>query len=546
MKPRILLLVIFLVALVLRFFHLGVNPPSLTWDEVAWGYNAYSIGIDGKDEFGRFLPHDYLESFGDFKPPVYAYLTVLPVKIFGLNEFAVRFPSALFGSLTVLLTYFLTKKIFRSNKETKISSEAVALCASLFLAIAPWHINLSRAGFEANVSSFFIVSATLFFVIAFQEKKKYLIISAIFFVLSLYTFNTARVFVPLFVLFLAAGSRKWLLENKKTVILSALTGLILLLPTLTFLFSPQASLRFKEVNIFSDISIIYRTNQQISRDNNAVWSKIIHNRRITYGVEFLKHYLDNLNPSFLFIKGDGNPKFSTQDVGQMYMWDIPFFIIGIFLLFRFRQGAWWIIPGWILLGLIPAGTARETPHALRIETVIPMFQILTAYGFVYIFQGISNGRSRFMRRAISTVVFGLLFLNVAYYLHGYYTHYPYQYSGEWQYGYKDSIQYVMSIEKKYENIYVTSALGRPYAYYLFYTKTDPDFFRKTAIIKRDVFGFVNVQGFGKYHFMPSFESVKNKDSALFIDTPEKVPSRATKLKEFKLLNGNTALVGYTL
>src|SRR6266567_8417682 len=93
-----LLLFIVLIAAFLRFYQLGKNPPSLTWDEASWGYNAYSIGINGKDEFGRFLPYDYLESFGDFKPPMYAYLDVLPVKIFGLTPFAARFPSALFGT----------------------------------------------------------------------------------------------------------------------------------------------------------------------------------------------------------------------------------------------------------------------------------------------------------------------------------------------------------------------------------------------------------------------------------------------------------------
>src|SRR3989344_1873232 len=115
-RKHFLLLLIILLAIVLRLWQLGINPPSLTWDETAWGYNAYSLGIDGRDEFGRFLPLDYLESFGDFKPPVYAYLDIFPVKIFGLNEFAVRFPSALFGVLTVLVTYFLTKRIFWDSK----------------------------------------------------------------------------------------------------------------------------------------------------------------------------------------------------------------------------------------------------------------------------------------------------------------------------------------------------------------------------------------------------------------------------------------------
>src|SRR5258706_15094965 len=109
MKQKIILLLIIAIAIFLRFFQLNVNPPFLTWDEAAWGYNAYTIGIDGKDEFGRFLPHDYLESFGDFKPPMYAYLDIIPVKIFGLTPFATRFPSAFLGSLTVLIAYFLVK-----------------------------------------------------------------------------------------------------------------------------------------------------------------------------------------------------------------------------------------------------------------------------------------------------------------------------------------------------------------------------------------------------------------------------------------------------
>src|SRR5581483_10976696 len=117
MKVRFILLGIVVVAFLCRFWQLGSNPPSLTWDEVAWGYNAYSLGIDGRDEFGKFLPHDFLESFGDYKPPVYAYLAIIPVKLFGLTEFATRFPSAFFGTLTVFLTYFLTKEIFYDPKK---------------------------------------------------------------------------------------------------------------------------------------------------------------------------------------------------------------------------------------------------------------------------------------------------------------------------------------------------------------------------------------------------------------------------------------------
>jgi len=535
-KSLFFLFLIIILAFFLRFYQLGNNPPSLTWDEAAWGYNAYSLGVDGKDEFGRFLPLDYLESFGDFKPPVYAYLDVLPVKIFGLNEFAVRFPSALFGVLTVIVSYFLVKRIFWKSK----LRQSYALMSALILAISPWHIMLSRAAFEANVATFFLVLGVWLFIIGVQGKKWFLPLSIASFVLSIYTFNTARIVAPLLVLLLTVGFRKELFNSKKEVITAIIIGVILVLPITKFLMSPQASLRFKEVNIFSDVGVIQNTNQEVSNDNNAAWSKIIHNRRFAFAVSYLNHYFDNLNPGFLFIKGDGNPKFSTQTVGEMFLWDLPFFIAGILFLIRKREGLWWIIPIWVIVGIIPAATARETPHALRIETTLPTFQILTAYGFVQLCEKI-----RKYKHFILTVFYLLLFLNFLYFYHDYLVHYPRIYSGEWQYGYKESIKYISDVSNQYDIIKVTTDLGRPYIYYLFYTKKPPGEFRKTADVQREAFGFVNVKGYDKYRFLKDLKVVQNK-KVLYVNSASNTPASAKILKTFNLLNGEATITAYTL
>lgn len=545
----ILLGIVFLAA-ILRFFQLGINPPSLTWDEVAWGYNAYSLGIDGKDEFGRFLPYDYLESFGDFKPPMYAYLDILPVKLFGLNEFAVRFPSALLGVLTVLVTYFLTKRIFpKAQKFSVLGFQfSVAEVAALLLAISPWHINLSRAAFEANVSTFFLVSGVWLWLQAMSGKKWYLLLSIISFIVSTYTFNTARIVAPILVFFLAIGFNKQLLERKKHVFVVVVIGIMLLIPLASFVFTPQARLRFQEVNIFSDIGIINKSNQEVVNDNNVWWSKIIHNRRVGYGIEYMYHYFDNLNPAFLFIKGDGNPKFSTQDVGQMYLWELPFFIAGVFFLFRKREGIWWFIPLWIIIGIAPAAVARETPHALRIETILPTFQILTAYGVVLFYSWLKKAR---MANALKLLVlvfhFSFSCFYFLYYYHGYYAHYPREYSGEWQYGYKEAITYVKKVEGGYDKVYITENLGRPYIYTLFYTGYGPEQFRKEAVIEREVLGFVHVKQFSKYFFSKDINSLSsNTKKILYVGVPNAVPGSAKILKRFYLLNGNESLVAYTL
>ena len=537
-KKRILMLYfIICTAVFLRFWQLGQNPPSLTWDEAAWGYNAYSLGIDGKDEFGRFLPVDYLESFGDFKPPVYSYLDVLPVKTFGLSELAVRFPSALFGVLTVIVTYLLVKRIFWKSK----LKESYALMSALILAISPWHIMLSRAAFEANIATFFIVLGVWLFLLSMQSKRWILLLSVLSFALSIYTFNTARIAVPILILALAFGFRKELLSRKKETFLAIILGIIFILPTVKFLVSPQASLRFKEVNIFSDINVVKTANQEIQNDNNAFWSKLIHNRRLLYTLNYVKHYFDNLNPSFLFIKGDGNPKFSTQNVGQMYIWDIPFFVAGVLLIFRRKEGYWWVVPLWLVIGIIPAAFARETPHALRIETTLPTFQIITVYGFVQLIGGIK----RYKNLIICLLLF-LLLINLTYFYHDYLSHYRYDYSGEWQYGYKESLDYVKSVEGNYDYIQMTNALGRPYIYYLFYTKTSPQDFRRTAAVQRDAFGFVKVEKFGKYIFPDDYNySLSQTNKVLYINTPYNLPKNISILKTFYLLNGQPVLVAYT-
>lgn len=546
MKVKILLTIIILIAFFLRFYQLGTNPPALTWDEAAWGHNAYTLGTFGRDEFGKALPVTHLESFGDFKPPLYAYLSILPIKIFGLTEFGVRFTSAFFGTLTVLLAFFLVRRIFYNSKH----KDALGYVVAGVLAISPWHILLSRAAFEANVASFFTILGAYLFLVAVQDAKKRWLIVASFvsLVLSMYTFNTARIFSPILGAILVLGHIKVIWHMKKQFIIGAIVAIAIGFPLFMFLRTPQAQLRYQEVNIFSDVSVIKRVNQEIQNDNNAYYSRVIHNRRLAYTVEYLRHYFDNLRPSFLFINGDGNPKFAIQDVGQMYLWEAPFLILGIFLLFKKREGVWWLVPLWLVTAIIPAATARETPHALRIETTIPMFQILVAYGLFYAFKKVSSIKYQVLSIRLNHFMYlifacGVLF-SFLYFAHSYFVTYPIIYAREWQYGYKQAIQYVNSVKGDYEKIYITEDLGRPYIYILFYGQEQPENFMGSAKIRREAAGFVHVDSFGKYIFADTLPN--NNGNYLYINSPGKVPGNADIKQTFYLPNGDPILVAYTL
>lgn len=154
----ILLIGIIVLAATLRLWQLGQVPPSPDWDEVALGYDAYSLIHTGKDEFGKFLPV-VLRSFDDYKPALYAYLTIPSILVFGLSVFAVRLPSAIFGILTVLAVFYLVSELFENYKY----KNQLSLISSFLLAISPWSIQFSRVGFESNVGTALNIFMALFF-----------------------------------------------------------------------------------------------------------------------------------------------------------------------------------------------------------------------------------------------------------------------------------------------------------------------------------------------------------------------------------------------
>ncbi|MBI3984692.1 MAG: glycosyltransferase family 39 protein, partial [Candidatus Levybacteria bacterium] len=209
----ILISVIIVIAAVLRIYQLGNVPPSPDWDEVALGYDAYSIMQTGKDEFGKFLPV-VLRSFDDYKPALYAYLIIPAISLFDLSVFAVRFPSAVFGVISVIAVFFLTREIFEKHKYR----DYISLVSAFLMAISPWSLQFSRVGFESNVAGSFNILTVLFFVKAIKKPWLF-ILSAVFAGLSIYIYQSEKVFTPLLVITLLLIFRKEIFALSKKYIL---------------------------------------------------------------------------------------------------------------------------------------------------------------------------------------------------------------------------------------------------------------------------------------------------------------------------------------
>ncbi len=517
LNSKLLIILIVILAFVLRTYKLSNVPPSLYWDEASLGYNAYSILKTAHDEHGKFLPLTNFGAYGDYKPPLYIYATVPSIFIFGLTEFAIRFPSALFGTLTILLTYFLAKKFFEN--------EAIALLSALFLAISPWHLQFSRGAFEANLGLFLSVLGVLTFIKFAKDRPLYIFMSAGSFLAAMYTFTGQRLFAPFILVVLCFQFRKELIKNWKYVLVAAFLSAILFWPLFRFVTGTiEGKLRFNEVTIFKDLKPINDSIRFKNEDNFSWWSGITHNRRLFYINQYLIHYFDAFNPTFLFFQGDVNPRLSIQAIGELYFFDLFLILAGIYFLFNKKQKFRFLIMGWLLISPLGPATARETPHALRMIHILPTFQLVAAYGTYQIYQLIKF-KKMFV---IGSIV--IILASFFYYLHMYYVHYPRENSGEWQYGYKQAVEYLSPLYNNVDHVVVTEAYGRPYIYFLIYMKIDPKNYYQHASVSRDDQFFYHVNSFDKLIFSNSPTSYALPGKTIFVTTPGNLPTN-TKLLE---------------
>lgn len=542
---KILLILIVLVALILRFWQLGNVPPSPDWDEASLGYNAYSLMQTGKDEYGKSFPV-ILRSFDDYKPALYAYLIAPFINIFGLNTFTVRLPGAIFGIVAVITTYFLVKELFYRYKY----KEQLSLLSSFLLAISPWHLQFSRIAFEAQVGLALNLLALLFFLKGLRNNF-FLVFSSVFAGLSIYAYQSEKVYLPILFLILALIYAKDLLKTSKIwLILAISAGIIICVPMLNALLSDSNSLmRAKGVSVFSDqIKFLMKNAAKYKDDkeNNDFLGIIVDNRRVEYTKTIISGYISHYDLNWLFIKSDIE-RHHAPGMGLLYLFELPFLLIGIYILFfwPFSVKTKLSIFAIFLIAPIPASITSGVPHSVRTINFLPTFQIFSALGIMGFVGFISNlpalARSRRIKYLIFTVLALAFGFNFLYYLNQYFVQQNYFYSESWQYGYKQAIEFVMPIKDKYKRIVVTNEppLDQSYIFFLFYTQHSPALYQKSGGTLSG--GFAETHGgFDKYTFRPI--NYQNEElGSLIVGRPEDFPEEIKPLKMINYLNGKPAI-----
>lgn len=539
--PLILLLMI-LFSFILRFYKVTEVPPALNWDEVSIGYNAYSILKTGKDEWGQSFPIHF-KSYGEYKLPLQIYTSIPGIYFFGLNELGVRITPVVYGTLTVLIMYFLGKCLFQSS--------LVGLVSAFLLGISPWHIQLTRASFESSFATFWVVLGMWLLAKGIRGKRKWVIVSMIPFAFSVFTYNSARIFTPLFLIFIFFLYRKNLIKFRKIIAISFIVFIVLLLPLTPFLLSGERSARYKLVSITDDPGLIPRINENrgLSKLPQPL-PRLIHNKATYITFYFARNYLAHFTPQFLFISGAPHKQHHVQNMGQIYLFQAPFLLTGLFALFYLKNQFRGLLFAWVLLSFIPVSVTNDSiPHALRTLIAAPFYQLVTAFGFVYSLRWFR--RFSYGVKVLSALMFiVIIFLSLTYYLYQYYKIYPVKYSRDWQYGYKQVVDYIGKHKDEYDEIVFTRHYGEPHMFTLFYLNYDPKKYQNDPnLIRFETYDWVRVLRLDKFYFPDlgddgtQFTDIIKANPGkrmLFVARSGDFPKEIPRLLSVKFLNGEDA------
>lgn len=529
--------IVIFVAIFFRFYQFPTVPPSLNWDEVAYGYNAYSILKTGRDEFGKFMPL-YFRSLDDYKLPVQTYLTTVSIALFGYNDFSVRFPSAFLGFLTIPVVMILAWLLFNNRW--------IALFSGGMLAVLPWHIQFSRMAAEANIGLFFLTLGVTLFIFAIRKKPGLIWISVISLGLSAYSYLSFRIVAPLVGLTLVLLYRNdlWSMGKKYLVgffITAALVGLILIGDLLV----NTVHLRFKGTNVFETkevYDIFQHKQQEMFTDAKLkinLTRRLFHdNTWFTSADIVTRAYLMHFSPTFLFFDYD-QKQHHTPFVGLLYIWMLPFIPIGLYYLIRKqkRQEVLLIIL-WLLIAPLPASVTWDIPHAIRVYGMSIPLVILTGIG-VYYMLGLLRKKNTLLILSLC-LLGGAVLLSSYYYVHQYMVHLPVERSKDWVYGRKELTAYLESHKDKYDRIIVSTSLEWPYIFLLYYSKYDPQVYLNQG---GTVSGGWAEEGnrYDKYEFHKFRAEDLHAPRTLFVGTPDEFIKSINPLYRIDYLDGTPAM-----
>lgn len=180
-RDKYFFLLIFIISIILNFACLGKQ--SLWIDEI---FTLRNIECKWSEVLHTSISLNN-------SPPLYYYCNKLFCSVFGYSEIALRFLSALFATLSVVMLYFFTKEVF---------SKKIALLSAFLLAINPLALWFAHEARNYTMVVFLLLFSLLFALKYWKTKEiKHLLLFALSAVMCTITSVQGMTIFPLCILF---------------------------------------------------------------------------------------------------------------------------------------------------------------------------------------------------------------------------------------------------------------------------------------------------------------------------------------------------------
>jgi len=213
---------ILLLAFILRIYAVA--------DENIWYDESYTL-LNLQPTLGETIDESV-----KYEPPIYYSMLFYWTEWFGKSEFSLRFPSVLFGVLSIFFIYLIVRRY----------SEDIGLLSAVIMSISPLDIYYSQ---EARMYSLFICMTLIsfYFFMKFIEKERGIDYTfyLLFTMLSIYTSILAFISVLIQLIILIIYGKKWFMLTTTSMIGISLLGSGILINSI-YLNLTQATYMFLE------------------------------------------------------------------------------------------------------------------------------------------------------------------------------------------------------------------------------------------------------------------------------------------------------------
>jgi len=374
----VLVFALAVITLLTRGTRLGSVPFILSGDEASMGLEAIGIieGHRNNPFVTGWLSH----------PTLFFFLQAAFLRVFGITAWALRLPSALISSVTVVFLYLFARRFF---------GRWVAILSAIFFCGYHYAIHFGRLAINNVWDPFFALGAFYFLDRGLTEKRLGpMLAGGLLLGVAVYFYMGAKL-IPIILLvylaYLALSNFDMVRENLVHLLIAALVSAVVALPLLAFYRAHPADMmaRWNWVGIFP---------------SGWVTAEMARTGKTALGVfsgQFLKavlafHFFPD--PTFWYRPG----------VPLLLFFPAVFFVFGFtYAVRQWGKRGYFLLVVWFLLVIIFGGALLENPPTSpRLVLAIPPVVICVVLGVTKVAQYVEQmiGKPRRLAVALSLVL----------------------------------------------------------------------------------------------------------------------------------------------